>query len=51
VCPWAFPEDYKLIMINDENKLLIKRAADSQKKSQAALANEILRDYFNRNRP
>ena len=48
VCSWAFPEDYKQIVIDDDNKALIKRAADGLRKSQGTLANEILRDYFNR---
>lgn len=50
VCSWAFPDDYKQIVIDDDNKVLIKRAADKQKKSQAAMANEILRGFFNKNK-
>jgi hypothetical protein len=48
VCSWAFPEEYKLIVIADDNKELAKRAADKLKVSQSDLVNIILRDHFNR---
>jgi len=50
VCSWAFPETYKPIVITDENKEQIRREAESKKLDQAALANQILREYFNRKR-
>ncbi len=48
VCSWAFPETYKPIVINDDNKELIRREAEKRKMHQAAVANEILRSYFNK---
>jgi 5-methylcytosine-specific restriction endonuclease McrA len=51
VCSWAFPEEYKPIIVADDNKELAKRAADKQKVSQSDLVNIILRDYFNKNKP
>ena len=51
VCSWAFPEEYKQIIIADENKELAKRAADEHKISQSDLVNRILRDYFNKAKP
>jgi 5-methylcytosine-specific restriction endonuclease McrA len=48
VCSWAFPAEYKLIVILDDNKELVKRAADKHKIPQSDLVNKILRDYFNR---
>lgn len=46
VCFWAFPEDYKPIIIQDENREQIRRAAEKAKLDQSDLANQILRDYF-----
>jgi 5-methylcytosine-specific restriction endonuclease McrA len=51
VCSWAFPGDYKQIIIEDDNKELAKRAADKAKIPQSDLVNKILRDYFNRLKP
>ncbi|MBK6896067.1 MAG: HNH endonuclease [Alphaproteobacteria bacterium] len=48
VCSWAFPETYKPIVISDENKELIKREAERKKIHQAELANEIIRNYFSK---
>jgi 5-methylcytosine-specific restriction endonuclease McrA len=47
VCSWAFPDEYKLIVIADDNKELAKRGADKLKVSQSELVNIILRKYFN----
>ncbi len=46
VCSWAFPEDYKALVISDENKELVKRESDKQKVAQSELVNIILRDHF-----
>ncbi len=46
VCSWAFPADYKPIVISDENKELAKREADRLKVPQSDLVNIVLRDYF-----
>ncbi len=48
VCSWAFPETYKPIVIDDDNKELIRREAEKRKMHQAAVTNEILRTYFNK---
>jgi 5-methylcytosine-specific restriction endonuclease McrA len=48
ICPWAFPAEYKQIMINDKNKELAKRAADKLKIPQSDFVNLVLRDYFNK---
>jgi hypothetical protein len=46
-CHWAYPETYKLIVIDDANRELIRRAAEEQKVYQTDIANRILREYFN----
>ena len=51
VCCWAFPEEYKQLIISDDNKELTKRAADKLKMSQSELVNIILRDHFNKTNP
>jgi hypothetical protein len=48
VCSWAFPDEYKPLIVTDDNKELIKRASDRNKIPQSDLLNGILRDYFNR---
>lgn len=48
VCSWAFPDEYKQLVIADDNKELVKRAADKLKISQSDLVNTILRAHFNR---
>ncbi|WP_411268260.1 HNH endonuclease [Pseudohongiella sp. O18] len=48
VCSWAFPETYKSIIIDDNNKAQIKRLADSKGQHQSDLVNEILRNHFSR---
>ncbi len=48
VCSWAFPEEYKQLIIADDNKELVKRAADKAKIPQSDLVNEILRAHFNK---
>ena len=50
VCPWAFPETYKPIKINDDNKELIRRLAEKKNKDQSGLVNDILKNYFNNNK-
>ena len=51
VCCWAFPEDYKMLVIGDDNKELIRRQADNQKLSQSDVVNMILRDHFRNKQP
>ena len=51
VCSWAFPEEYKQLIIADDNKELIRRAADKLKVPQSDLVNIILRDHFNKAKP
>ena len=48
VCSWAFPAEYKLLIITDDNKELVKRAADKLRVPQSDLVNSILRDHFNK---
>ncbi len=48
VCSWAFPEEYKQLIIADDNKELVKRAADKLRVPQSDLVNSILRDHFNK---
>jgi 5-methylcytosine-specific restriction endonuclease McrA len=48
VCSWAFPAEYKQLIIADDNKELVKRAAAKLKLPQSDLVNKILRDHFNR---
>lgn len=48
VCSWAFPEDYKSIVVDDNNKAQIKRIAEKKGLHQSDLVNEILRTYFSR---
>lgn len=45
VCSWAFPADYKQLIISDDNKELIKREAEKGGVAQSDLVNIILRDY------
>lgn len=49
-CSWAFPENYKPIVIGDDNKELLRREAERESMHQSDLTNRILRDYFNRRR-
>ncbi|HKW15912.1 MAG TPA: HNH endonuclease [Terriglobales bacterium] len=51
VCSWAFPAEYKELVIADENKELIRRAAEKLKLPQSELVNKILRDHFNQTKP
>ncbi len=50
VCSWAFPDEYKQLIIADNNKVLIKRAADKLKLPQSDLVNKILREHFNKSK-
>lgn len=50
VCSWAYPDEYKQLIISDENKVLVKRASDRHKMPQSDLVNDILRDHFNKNK-
>ncbi|MGH9513527.1 MAG: HNH endonuclease [Terriglobales bacterium] len=51
VCSWAFPAEYKLIVISDDNKEQAKRAAEKLQMPQSDLVNMILRDHFNKAKP
>jgi hypothetical protein len=51
VCSWAFPGEYKQLIISDDNKELVKRAADKLGIPQSDLVNDILRAHFNKSRP
>jgi hypothetical protein len=46
VCFWAFPEEYKPIVIQDDNREQIRRAAEKVGVNQSEFANKVLRDYF-----
>ena len=46
VCFWAYPETYKPVIIQDDNREQIRRAAEKVGLSQSELANNIIRDYF-----
>ena len=49
---WAKPMDgHVVLIISDNNKVLVKRAADRLGVPQSDLVNDILRDHFNRSRP
>lgn len=50
VCSWAYPETYKPIVVDDDNKERIRRAAELEGAHQSELVNRILRDHFNRKR-
>jgi 5-methylcytosine-specific restriction endonuclease McrA len=50
VCSWAFPAEYKQLIVIDANKELIKREADRRGIAQSDLMNVILRDHFNAQR-
>ena len=50
VCSWAFPADYKPLVIEDDNKERVKREAGKRQVPQSDLVNMILRDYFNEGR-
>lgn len=49
-CTWAYPENYKQIIINDENKEQIKRMSEKKGIDQSSLVNSILNEYFNSKR-
>lgn len=46
VCFWAFPESYKPIVVEDDNREHIRRAAEKAALDQSELANKIIRDHF-----
>lgn len=46
VCSWAFPVEYKPLVISDENKEQVRRASERRNIPQSDLVNIILRDYF-----
>ena len=46
VCFWAYPETYKPIIVQDDNREQIHRAAEKAGLNQSELANIIIRDYF-----
>lgn len=46
-CPWAYPESYKPIIIDDQNQEQIRRGAEKAKQSASEFANDSLRNYFN----
>lgn len=48
VCPWAFPQQYKPIVISDTNRELLRRLSDKRGVYTTDLANSILQDYFNK---
>lgn len=50
VCFWAYPETYKPITINDDNKERVKRVSEATGIGQSEFVNRVLRDYFNRTR-
>jgi hypothetical protein len=50
VCSWAYPETYKQITINDDNKERIRRGSELAGVGQSEFVNQILRDYFNKSR-
>jgi HNH endonuclease len=49
VCPWAYPETYKPLQIDDTNRELIRRQAEKNGKSQSDFLNSLLTKYFNSN--
>ncbi len=50
VCSWAFPAEYKQLIVTDDNKEFIKREADRRGIAQSDLMNNILRNHFNTQR-
>lgn len=49
-CPWAYPETYKPIILDDQNRENIRRGSDKNKQNPSDYANKILRDYFNKSK-
>ena len=47
VCSWAFPGEYKQLIVADDNKELIRREAEKRGIPQSDLVNAILRNHFN----
>ena len=45
-CPWAYPETYMAIKIDDENRTLLARDATKKGINQDQLANNIIRTFF-----
>jgi len=50
VCSWAYPETYKPIVVDDDNKERIRRLAKEKGLHQSDFVNGVLRDFFNRRR-
>jgi len=46
-CPWAYPETYKPIVLNDQNREQIRRGAVKAAQDPSDFANVILQNYFN----
>lgn len=46
-CPWAYPETYKPVVLDDQNREQIRRGAEKAAQNPSDYANKILRDYFN----
>ena len=44
----GLPEEYKQLIIADDNKELVRRAAVDLRIPQSDLVNTILRNYFNK---
>jgi hypothetical protein len=45
-CHWAFPERFKPVNLDDENKEQVRRYAEREQKDQSFIVNEIVREYF-----
>lgn len=50
ICPWAYPETYKPIVLDDHNREQIRREAERRKVSSSMVANEIVRQHFQKSR-
>lgn len=46
VCFWAYPEQFKEIVINDDNRSRIRALAEARREDQSVIANSILREHF-----
>ena len=47
-CHWAYPENHKTIIIDDNNRELIRRYSATNQQNQSDYVNKILTDYFNK---
>jgi len=47
-CPWAFPKEYKPVVISDRNRELLRRDSEKRRLSASEIANDIILSHFER---